>query len=76
MSLEYLSLDLGCPRFFSLLCHLVDFGGTAPSAVRPGESPNAPSLPGNDHRQIGDSPHQNDTHKIILLFQFCQCSLL
>ena len=37
----------------------------------------APSLPGNDHRQIeGDSPHQNDTHKIILLFQFFQCSLL
>ena len=34
----------------------------------------APSFPGNDHRQIeGNSPHQNDT---LLLFQFCHCSLL
>ena len=37
----------------------------------------APSFPGSDHRQIeGNSPHQNDTLKIILHFQFCHCSLL
>ena len=50
-----------CLLLWALVTHLID----------------APSFPGDDHRQIeGNSPHQNDTPKMILLFQFCHCSLL